>query len=324
MRAVGLRRRGRRTAGQALVEFALAAPVIIVLLGGGAQVATIAYGHVTVATAAREVARYAAHHPDALPTSSTPYVCGASPSTNPLSDTSVSAPICNYVSGVSGALAASQFTITITGNYTLADAPPDDVVRVSTGTVCTGQHDAEVDGTVTPSSVSGETITVKGTANGITVNTGVDSSGHYILCIDATGGSSATISASTGTGCGFYSGSAASSTPNLQQGSVYTGYDVTMSANSCPTPTPTATPTPTPSSSSSSSSSTSTGTGPVPPAPTTTTCENDAVQYVKVQVSYTVGVFIPFIGTFFVNSPGGHQVTETVTLKVEPCDVTGQ
>src|SRR5437588_721139 len=50
-------RRRRRRLGQALVETAIAAPLLVVLLLGGAQVGSIAYDQVSLDTAAREGAR---------------------------------------------------------------------------------------------------------------------------------------------------------------------------------------------------------------------------------------------------------------------------
>ncbi|HZS14838.1 MAG TPA: TadE/TadG family type IV pilus assembly protein [Candidatus Dormibacteraeota bacterium] len=56
------RRRGRR-GGQALVEFAIIAPLLLVLVCGGAQVAVVVYSQIAVTTASREAARTAADNP---------------------------------------------------------------------------------------------------------------------------------------------------------------------------------------------------------------------------------------------------------------------
>jgi Flp pilus assembly protein TadG len=55
--------RTRRTRGQSLVEFALIAPVLIVLIVGAAQVAAILYGGITVASAAHDAAKVATEQP---------------------------------------------------------------------------------------------------------------------------------------------------------------------------------------------------------------------------------------------------------------------
>jgi hypothetical protein len=316
MRAVNLRRRHLRARGQALVELSLAAPIIIVLLGGGAQVATISYAHVTVATAAREEARYAAHHPDALPSSVTPYKCGSAPNYDPTTDTSVSAPICKYVSSINGMLAAGSFTVTISGNYSLATVP-DDVQRID---ACSGQHDATVSGTVSPWPVpAGQVVTVSGSFGGSIASTGVDTNGGYTLCLDAQGGPTQTVTATTGHGCSYYTGSVGPL--NLEQGKSYSE-DIPMTTSACPTPTPTATPTPSPSPSP-SPSPTSTGTPGIPPSGGGASCIG-STSYVRVDVTYTVPIFVPFIGRVFANSSGGHTVTESVTMKVDPCDITVQ
>lgn len=56
-----LRTRGAR--GQSLVEFALIAPLLIVLIVGSAQIAAILYGGITVASAAHDAAKVASEQP---------------------------------------------------------------------------------------------------------------------------------------------------------------------------------------------------------------------------------------------------------------------
>src|SRR5437588_12648824 len=53
-----------RRRGQALVEMALVAPILIVLLLGGSQVGAIAYAQVSLDTAAREGARAGVEAPN--------------------------------------------------------------------------------------------------------------------------------------------------------------------------------------------------------------------------------------------------------------------
>jgi len=60
--AARARRRERRR-GQSLVEFAIIAPLLLVLVCGGAQVAIVVYSQIAVTTAAREAARTAADNP---------------------------------------------------------------------------------------------------------------------------------------------------------------------------------------------------------------------------------------------------------------------
>jgi Flp pilus assembly protein TadG len=55
--------RPRRSSGQSLVEFALAAPFIIILLLGGAQVGLLVYDYLSIGTAAREGARVGSENP---------------------------------------------------------------------------------------------------------------------------------------------------------------------------------------------------------------------------------------------------------------------
>ena len=65
MRAVNrVRRSGRgRASGQSLVELALVAPILLVLIVGGAQIGALVYGGISVATAAQEGARVASEQP---------------------------------------------------------------------------------------------------------------------------------------------------------------------------------------------------------------------------------------------------------------------
>lgn len=83
-------RRRRRSGAQSLVEFSLAAPIVLVLIIGAAQLGAILYADITVATAARDGARVAATQPitskayvagSPYPTGSS-YHC-ASPDTTP-------------------------------------------------------------------------------------------------------------------------------------------------------------------------------------------------------------------------------------------------
>ena len=109
MRAV--RRARPRSRGQAVAELALAAPVLVLLLAGGAQVGAIVYAQVTVDTAAREGARIGSE----LPNGSAAY-SGGVPAGSPLVCSPVSTPgnpVCKAVWNSSGRLNGQSFTITI-------------------------------------------------------------------------------------------------------------------------------------------------------------------------------------------------------------------
>ena len=111
MRAV-IRRRHHRSRGQALAELAVAAPLLLVLVLGVAQVGVIVYDQVTVDTAAREGARIASEQPN----SSQAYVSGSAVSapypTCPSSGTSTN-PVCNAVWNASGMLNGQSMQVTI-------------------------------------------------------------------------------------------------------------------------------------------------------------------------------------------------------------------
>jgi Flp pilus assembly protein TadG len=116
MRAVSSRpqrrhRRGGRS-GQALVELAVVAPVLVVLLLGTAQVGVIVYDQVTVDTAAREGARVGSEQPNG----SQAYVGGA-PASQPYpvcpSTGTSSNPVCNAVWNASGLLNGRAMAVSV-------------------------------------------------------------------------------------------------------------------------------------------------------------------------------------------------------------------
>ncbi len=136
MRAVT---RARRPRGQALAELAIAAPLLVLLLVGGAQVGAIVYSQVTIDTAAREGARIGSEqpvnsgaYPGGVP-ATTPITC--SPATTPNN------PVCKAVWNASGLLDGKTFTITIA---------PQASASGSTGPACAGApSDGYVSVTVT-------------------------------------------------------------------------------------------------------------------------------------------------------------------------------
>lgn len=102
----------RRSRGQAMVELAVAAPLLLVLLLGIAQIGVILYDQVTVDTAAREGARIGSEQPN----NSQAYANGtpAIPPypTCPSSGTSTN-PVCNAVWNASGLLNGHAMSISV-------------------------------------------------------------------------------------------------------------------------------------------------------------------------------------------------------------------
>lgn len=78
-RAAGRRLRSRwcETGGQSLIEFALALPVLLLILIGIADIGRTYYYTVMIAGAAREAAAYAATNPSANATSVSQHGCNA-------------------------------------------------------------------------------------------------------------------------------------------------------------------------------------------------------------------------------------------------------
>jgi Flp pilus assembly protein TadG len=302
MRAVRAARGRRWGRGQALVELAISAPFLLILLGGSAQLGTIAYGAVTVDTAAREGARVATENPhtslDAL--SSSPYTCTANDAN----------PICVAVRNASGMLDSSKFTITITSPAQVSRVP-DDVVRVSVQSCSTSQ--ATVTGTVSnlPSGATG--ATVQGSAGGSQSVVSTGTNGAYTLCLNP-GSQVVTANSSIG-GCDYGD----SARLSVAAGVTYT-QNFTL-PSSCPTPPPLSTATPAPIATP----------GPTP-FPTATpvpgaSCPSETrvtdSEYVTVTVSYPVPVFVP--GAGFLGDPGNSSRrtdTASVTMEIEPCTLT--
>src|SRR4029077_738612 len=109
LRAV-IRSRFLRRRGQAMVELAILAPLLIILTGGASQVGAIAYSDVTVDTAAREGARIATEAPnsslDFVPTlNKTTYTCGGA-----TQDTLTENSVCEGVRGASGLISGNSLT----------------------------------------------------------------------------------------------------------------------------------------------------------------------------------------------------------------------
>jgi hypothetical protein len=320
---------GRPSRAQAMVETALAAPFVILLLVGGVQVASISYGQVTIDSAAREGARVATEHPvTALTNSSTGTSFFSSSASTSYTCNGASDPniVCQAVYDSPGLLQSmfdkSRFTVVITANVPPARAPlpgdegvPGDVERIG----CSGG--VVVDGVVSGAG-GGIKYNVSASGTGTTLTTQTNpAQGTYSLCIAVSSAQTETITASYGTlTCGLpaYQGSVQVSI--APGGGPYDNTNVTVKALSCPSPTPQASPTPNPSAT------------PVPaptPLPTNDygfTCNGIAASidgtYITVQVSYPMPLFVPFLGRFFDSGNGNHTATATVTMRVEPCGIT--
>lgn len=349
MRAVRLRRGGPvqalrrlrpRTRAQAMVEFALAAPFVLLLVLGAGQLGAVAYGMVSTDTAAREGARYGALHPKTSLLASSwggsSYQCNwAVDSPN----TPGGNPICQAVYSSSGLLDASRFSVTITTDVPVyTTGVPPDVIRVAspaptpspTSLPCVS--DAEVDGTVALSDGSAATQTITVTANGQgTVHMAFVQPGStsFRLCL-AVNSHSQTLNAVMGSGCpGSWAGQA---TVNITQNNrIYTPSPnpLVLSPVVCPTATPTPTPTPPPSPSPTPTAvATATPTAfptDSPPAPFSCTDSGSTTGYFTVTVRYPVSIFVPLIGAMVGDSGNATQrtVQATVTERVEPCTITG-
>ena len=100
-------RRGAR--GQSLVELALVAPILLVLIVGGAQIGALVYGGISVATAAQEGGRVASEQPIK---SNAYVVSGSSTAVGPGATCPASGnPVCAAVSQAKGLLTSVSTTI---------------------------------------------------------------------------------------------------------------------------------------------------------------------------------------------------------------------
>jgi hypothetical protein len=356
-RARHVARRPRRR-GQALVETALTAPMLVMLLLGGAQVGQIAYDQVSLDTAAREGARAGVAAPNAAlktggnywytSTTTTPshqctsadftlatanpicfaalngagYLTPSAFTSNPCSSSSASACITISVRCV------SQTSTPCTSLAALRAGPPP-ARLVSNTTSCNTGNQAEVDGTV--SGIPSGLVATLSDSAGDTAVTNI--TGTYQYCVTATSQvTTETITAHVGSfGCGGYSGSVQLS---VVHGSVYPDQNITVTPNTCTTSsttsststtTTTGTGTTT-SSSSSTTATTNTGTlsnGPsascTPPPSLTTDFYN---YYFTVKITYPAPVFVPFINGLFQTGNGYRTISTSVTYAINPCTMT--
>jgi hypothetical protein len=297
------RRRHRRAAGTALVELAVATPFLLLLLTGAAQVGTVAYGNVTVDTAAREGARMGSENPhtalDVLPSS--PYTCSVADSNG----------VCAAARQASGALDPTSLIIVITAPDDVSKVPSD-VVRVAS---CPSTS-ATITGVVSNLPVGSAGALVLGSGGGSSTQVATDGSGNYTICLPA-GGQVLTATATGSSGCTYGSSTRLTVSAN-------TSYTQNFALpTTCATPTPEATPSPTYNPGATPAPS---GT-PAPGSACPSLGPNNDTKYVTVTVKYRVPVFAPLIGPFFANSPNGaaslyREVSSTVTMRIEPCTVT--
>ena len=316
-----LRRRRQRTLGQSLVEMALLAPVLLILLLGSLQVAYLGYGAVTIDTAAREAGRVASFNLTALQSiaqSGSTYTCAA----NPLTDSNQ---ICKAVANNAGLLNGRTFSLVkIQVNVAVAhdNDVPDDVQRV----VCNG---TPLSGTVS-GIPGGGTALISDTLNG-TNATSTDASGNYTDCVNPNppdGQNQAlTISATAGTNNQCTGSTQATLTKHGNSWDAdQTSYPITLT---CPTPTPTPLPTPTPTPTATPSASPTpsptlvSGLPPVGTSPSAQYCTTQnppAGSFVTVTVEYQAGIFVPFLGNLLADSGQNYKTLHaSVTVRVNPC-----
>jgi hypothetical protein len=332
----GLSRLRPRSAAQAFVEFALAAPFMLVLILGAGQLGAVAYGMVSTDTAAREGARYGAEHPltalSGFASGTGTYSCSYAVDNESIPTGN---PICQAVYRAHGLLDATKFVITITTNVTMSSlyvAP--DVVRAANSnpppspTPLPCGSDAEVDGSVALSdgTTPSTTITVTSSGQG-TVPTAVvpvgSTSFRLCLAVNQNGGSKVqTLNAVMGSGCGGYAGQATVNVTQNDHPYAPKPDPVVLSPNACSTPLPSQTPNPTPTP---GSTATPVPTDSPPPAFTCTNQAASSTGYFTVMVEYPVPIFVPIIGTMVgdPNNAGQRTVHASVTERVEPCAITG-
>lgn len=307
--------RRRRTAGQALVEFALIAPALIVLLGGAAQVGEISYGAVTVSSAAREGASIAAEYPDrsldfvaSLDTDT--YTCGQAHT-----DSSTESSVCDAVRSAAGLLSSSSLKIVVTAQYAVSRIPGD-VVTVSNACPAEGTASGVV------SNLPSGTVAVIASPSKATSGTVTsDSTGAFSICLatPSSGSQQTTITATAVDASGCTYNTSITVTVSHSKTITPSPADMTLpSSGTCPTPV--ATP-----SASTATPAPATPAG-VPTPASTPTCSSDVSDssFVSIAVSYEVPIFVPFVNRIFADSPTGsvRTVTATEVMQVQPCGIT--
>jgi TadE-like protein len=255
---------GHRThrGGQSLVELALVAPILVILLLGAAQVAAIAFGLVSIDSATREGARAGALAPNnSLKSGGVTWYSAGTPShqctTSDFQTGLNGNPVCEAVLESAGTLKASLFTSNPCADptqacVTITVLPPTSLNSMVTGSqqvrlmgsTCNGAN-ATVNGVVNNMPGGGQIATVSDLTGDTQPS---DTSGNFTICVKANGSTtSQTLTAQVGTpSCGGWSGSVGPFP--VSSGATYTKNINLTAEPACPTPTPLPTPTPTPSS----------------------------------------------------------------------------
>lgn len=206
-----------------MVEFALVAPFLVILLAGGSQVGAISYAQISVDTAAREGARAGVEAPNNT-------LAWTTPASVPVTRTCTvgdytSNPICVAVLNASGFLtpssfttsaptsypgscaagqACTTFTVKAEGNLTSSTGSSKARLAASSGSGCNAGSQETVNGTVS-NLVSGNTATVIDTTG---ESTTTDASGAFTMCVTANSSTtSQSLTARSGTDCNESSGS---------------------------------------------------------------------------------------------------------------------
>jgi hypothetical protein len=265
----GAHDRNRRRRGQSLVEIALVAPLLVVMLVGAAQVGSLAFGLVSIDTAAREGARagaiapntsaitYVSGVPQTWYTAGTPtHQCTVSDFTAPTTTPPTSGnPICLAALDSRGTMSQSLFTSNPCASASQACVTISVIPQAGLRRMQVGPPVARLYGT---SSCNGANATVTGVVSGmpsgatatVTDATGdtqpTDTSGNFSICVRANNQTTTqTLTAQVGpVSCGGYSGALPSSFA-VVSGGTYPNENITVSfEGACPPPPPTPTPTP--------------------------------------------------------------------------------
>jgi TadE-like protein len=333
-----------RVRGQSLVELALVAPLLVVMLLGAAQVGSLAFGLVSIDSAAREGARAGVLAPNcSLKTGmtsgcsssgtqwyipgNTSHQCTAADSTAGVTGN----PVCVGAVSSSGTLNqslfltnpcadSSQACVTISviapnGLQSMEVNPPK--VRLEVNSSCP-QSSATMSGVVT--GMPAQSTAIVSDSSGDQGPT--DTSGNYSICakVNGQGSSTQTLTAQVSpVGCGGYSGSIGPI--SVSAGTPYPNETIPVTAYPCPTATPTPTPTPT----GTPGPTPIPGATPFPYVAPTPGCPAETASdtyYLQVTVTYPSPVFVPFIGAVFQTQPGSRLISTTVTEAIEPCTLT--
>ena len=206
-----------------MVEFALIAPFLVILVAGGSQVGAIAYAQISVDTAAREGARAGVQAPN-----KSLIWTGGAPSTHTCTTSDYSSnPICVAVLNADGFLTPSAFTsaapasgsspcasgkacatITVASTLSAYHGTPQVRLAASGSSGCNTGSQATVTGVVSGmggAAGGGTTGTIIDTTGDSTTT---DTSGNFTMCVTANAETtSQTLTVHSGTGCNDASGS---------------------------------------------------------------------------------------------------------------------